>query len=86
VVVKDSQGTPEKHAYLLPGDGRTDYLAYFRLLLELNYSGFVAVEVSGMIHRKPDYQPVPTAALCYSRLAPLMDRAGVHRPRRKEVH
>ena len=82
VVVKDSQGTPEKHVYLLPGDGNVDYLAYFRLLKELKYSGFVAVEVSSMIHRQPDYQPVPTAELCYSRLAPLMNRAAVRRPER----
>lgn len=86
VVVKDSQGTPEKHAYLLPGDGKTDYLAYFRLLKELQYGGFVAVEISGMIHRQPDYQPVPTAELCYARLAPLMDRAGIRRPDRNVAH
>lgn len=77
VVVKDSKGTPRKHEYLLPGDGQTDYLAYFRLLKELNYRGFVAVEVSSMIHRKADYQPVATAELCYARLAPLMDQAGI---------
>ncbi len=86
VVVKDSQGTPEKHVYLLPGDGNVDYLAYFRLLKELKYGGFVAVEVSGMIHRKPDYQPVPTADLCYSRLAPLMNRAAIRRPDRNVAH
>jgi len=86
VAVKDSQGTPEKHTYLLPGDGRTDYLTYFRLLQALNYRGFVAVEISGMIHRRPDYQPVPTAELCYARLAPLMQRAGIRRPRRNAVH
>jgi sugar phosphate isomerase/epimerase len=86
VAVKDSQGTPEKHAYLLPGDGKTDYLAYFRLLQALNYRGFVAVEISGMIHRKPGYQPVPTAELCYARLAPLMERAGIRRPQRSVMH
>jgi sugar phosphate isomerase/epimerase len=80
IVVKDSEGTPQKHAFLLPGDGKTDYLAYFRLLKELGYQGFVAVEVSAMIHRKPDYRPVPTAKLCYARLAPLMKQAGLHRP------
>lgn len=80
IVVKDSQGTSEKHEYLLPGDGKTDYLAYFRLLRELNYSGFVNVEVSGHIHRKPGYQPGPTARLCYERLAPLMAQAGLVRP------
>ncbi len=80
IVVKDSQGTSEKHDYLLPGDGKTDYLAYFRLLRELNYSGFVNVEVSGHIHRKPGYQPAPTAKRCYERLVPLMAQAGLVRP------
>jgi hypothetical protein len=55
-------------------------------LKELKYRGFVAVEVSGMIHRKPDYQPVPTAELCYSRLAPLMNRAAIRRPDRNVAH
>lgn len=84
IVVKDSQGTSEKHDYLLPGDGKTDYLAYFRLLKELEYSGFVNVEISGHIHRKPGYQPIPTAKLCYERLAPLMEQAGLVRPTRKK--
>jgi sugar phosphate isomerase/epimerase len=80
VVVKDSAGTLDKYDYLLPGDGKTDYLGYFRLLKELNYSGFVNVEVSAHIHRKPGYEPVPTTKLCYARLAPLMERAGLVRP------
>jgi inosose dehydratase len=83
IVVKDSEGTSEKHTFLLPGDSKTDYLAYFRLLRELGYSGFVNVEVSGMVHRKPEYQPAPTTKLCYQRLAPLMDRAGLVRPARQ---
>jgi sugar phosphate isomerase/epimerase len=83
IAVKDSEGTPEKHTYLLPGDGKTDYLAYFRLLKELGYAGSVGVEVSAMVHRKPDYQPIPTARLCYDRLAPLFERAGIRRPARK---
>lgn len=84
VVVKDSQGVPGKYDYLLPGDGKTDYLAYFRLLKELKYSGFVNVEVSGHIHRKPGYQPIPTTKLCYERLAPLMEQAGLTRPSRSK--
>ena len=82
LVVKDSEGTPGKYEYLLPGDGKTDYLAYFRLVKELGYSGFVNVEVSGHIQRKSDYAPVPTTKLCYERLAPLMAQAGLVRPRR----
>jgi inosose dehydratase len=85
ISVKDSVGTPEKHEFLLPGDGKTDYVEYFRLLKELNYSGFVIVEVSGMIHGKPGYQPVPTAKLCYDRLSVAFEKAGVKRPKRAAV-
>jgi sugar phosphate isomerase/epimerase len=83
ISVKDARGTPEKHEYLLPGDGKTDYLEYFRILKRLKYSGWVGVEVSGMIHQKPGYEPVPTARTCYQRLAPLFDQAGLRRPARK---
>ncbi len=80
IVVKDSEGTSANHTFLLPGDGNTDYAAYFRLLRELGYSGFVNVEVSAMVHRKPDYQAVAATKLCYQRLAPLMEKAGLVRP------
>jgi sugar phosphate isomerase/epimerase len=83
ISVKDSaRGADGKHQYLLPGDGKTDYLEYFRLLKQLNYSGYVGVEVSSMIHSKPGYEAVPTARLCYERLAPLMAKASVKRPKR----
>jgi inosose dehydratase len=85
ISVKDSVGTPEKHEFLLPGDGKTDYVEYFRLLKELHYTGFVIVEVSGMIHGKPGYQPVPTAKLCYERLSLAFEKAGVMRPKRNAV-
>lgn len=83
VQVKDSRGTPEKHEYLLPGDGQTDYVALLTVLKQAGYAGFVNVEVSSMIHRKPDYQAIPTAKLCYERLSPLFDRVGIQRPIRR---
>ena len=85
LAVKDAKGTPEKHDYLLPGDGAIDYLAYFRLLKKFGYSGDIAVEVSSMIHRKPGYEPIPTAKLCYQRLAPIFEKAGIERPARKRA-
>lgn len=83
ISVKDSARNGDKSVYLLPGDGKVDYLEYFRLLKELRYSGFVGVEVSAMIHQKPGYEAAPTARLCYERLAPLFARAGLRRPARK---
>ncbi len=82
ISVKDAVGKPENHQYLLPGDGKTDYLEYFRLLKRVGYSGFVGVEVSGMIFQKPGYEPVPTAQLCYDRLAPIFEKAEIKRRRR----
>ncbi|MES2697594.1 MAG: sugar phosphate isomerase/epimerase [Verrucomicrobiota bacterium] len=83
IVVKDVEHVAKKHTFLLPGEGKTDYLAYFRLLRELDYSGFVNVEVSGHVQRRPGYQPVPATKFCYERLAPLMDQAGLVRPARR---
>jgi sugar phosphate isomerase/epimerase len=83
ISVKDSEGTPEDHKFLLPGDGKTNYLEYFRLLKELRYSGFVSVEVSAMVFKAPGYQPIPAYKLCYERLAPLFAKAGLRRPAHK---
>ena len=78
IAVKDAEGTPERHDYLLPGDGRTDYVAYFRTLSKLGYRGYAGVEVSGQIHQRPGYDPVATARLCYQRLSKA--RAEASRP------
>jgi len=82
ISVKDSAGTAEKPQYLLPGEGKTDYVEYFTLLKQFGYAGFVVVEVSSMIHSKPGYQPVPTARLCYERLAGAFAKACLGRPSR----
>jgi inosose dehydratase len=77
ISVKDSRGSDEKHEFLLPGEGRTDYIEYFRILKAARYRGFVSVEVSSMIHNRPGYDPERTARKCYAFLAPLFARAGV---------
>ena len=82
IAVKDAAGDRDKYRFLLPGDGHIDYVAYFHLLKELGYHGFVGVEISSQIHSKPGYEPVPTARLCYSRIAQALQKAGIERPRR----
>ncbi len=83
VSVKDAKGTPEKHEYLLPGEGTTDYREYFHVLSGIGYRGAIGVEVSSMIHRKPGYEPVPIARLCYERLAPVFTESGLQRTRER---
>ena len=81
ISLKDSRGKPWNPEFLLAGDGETDYAAYFRLLGKLGYNGFVSIEVSSMIQRKPGYDPIAAARLCYGRLAPVFGKAGIKRRR-----
>jgi inosose dehydratase len=55
--VKDAAGDPARPRFLLPGQGRTDSVRYFRLLGQLRYAGPVCVEVSGQLSNQPDYDP-----------------------------
>lgn len=69
--VKDARPKPDgKFDFLLPGEGGTDYAAYFKQLRELGYRGDVVVEVSGMIWNKPGYDPVEAAKKSFDALAP----------------
>lgn len=79
ISVKDSTGGPADFEFLLPGRGDTDYARYFRLLRELDYRGFVSVEVSAMVQRKPGYDGISAARACYDKLAPYFCRAGLFR-------
>lgn len=82
ITLKDTRFTPSGYEFLLPGDGDTDYPRYFRLLRELGYGGYLGVEVTSMIHRRPGYDPAETARAAYKRMAPLMEAAGIRRPKR----
>ncbi|MHA3771230.1 sugar phosphate isomerase/epimerase family protein [Verrucomicrobiota bacterium sgz303538] len=75
--VKDTLGDPQKFQFLLPGEGRTDYEAYFQLLQEAGYRGPVVVEVSAQVFNKPGYDPVAAAEKCYAALTNALHKAGV---------
>jgi sugar phosphate isomerase/epimerase len=73
--VKDSRSVGGKNEFLLPGEGRTDYTAYFRLLRKHGYTGSVTVEVSAMIHSKPGYDPIAAAKKSYAALKKAFDES-----------
>ena len=75
VHVKDTVIEKGQARFVLPGDGKTDYVALLKLLKEHRYSGCVCVEVSGMVSSKQDYDPVAAAKKCYEKLAPAFEKA-----------
>jgi len=77
IALKDGRKTATGYDFLLPGEGNTDYPTYFRLLKELGYQGYLGVEVSALLFRRPGYDPVAAAKKSYTNLAPLMAAAGV---------
>lgn len=73
--VKDSTGTAAKFQFVLPGEGQTDYVRYFRLLKQHAYTGPVCVEVSGQVFKQPDYEPIAAARKCYQTLSSALRQA-----------
>ena len=61
--------------FLFPGEGTINWVRYFSLIRELQYSGPILVEVSAHIHRLPTYEPLPAAESCYSALSQARDKA-----------
>lgn len=79
VHVKDSQGDANKVRFLLPGDGRVDYVKLLSMIAKAGYQNDIVVEVSGQIHGRPDYKPIESARRCYENLAPAFKQANVQR-------
>ena len=69
--VKDSEGTPEKYRFMLPGDsGKIDYKEYAQILGEIGYRGPVTVEVSVHVSNQPGYDAVAAAKHSFDNLSP----------------
>jgi sugar phosphate isomerase/epimerase len=72
ITVKDSKIVDGQPRFVLPGDGSIDYTRYFRKVKQLNWSGWVLVEVSSNVFKQPGYDPAQAARHCYANLAPVL--------------
>lgn len=77
--MKDAEGDPEHVVFMLPGEGDFDYVSFFCLLDRLGYDGYLTVEVSGMVWKRPDYNAIAAAQFCYRTLAGALAAAGLKR-------
>ena len=53
--VKDQRGEVPDYEFLVPGEGDFDYVRYLRSMAQHGYAGFVTVETSVMVQRRPGY-------------------------------
>ena len=81
VEVKDERGRAPDHEFLIPGEGECDYVPILKALDAVGYDGHVAVEISIMVQRRPDYDPLAAAEQSYRVLARAFDEAGIQRTR-----
>ena len=77
--VKDERGRYPDHEFLTPGEGPFDYVRYLRAMDAAGYQGYVMVEVSKMVQRRPDYDPFFHAKLAYWTLDKAFKVAGLDR-------
>jgi sugar phosphate isomerase/epimerase len=75
--VKDERGIAPQHEFLIPGEGEMDYPRYLRAMDTAGYDGHIVVEISLMVQRRPDYDPLAAAAQSYAVLSHAFAEAAV---------
>jgi sugar phosphate isomerase/epimerase len=77
--VKDQRGRAPDHEFLIPGEGLFDYVRYLKAMRQAGYDGFITGEVSVMVQRRPDYDPLLATSMTYQTLARAFEEAGIRR-------
>ncbi len=79
--VKDERGVVPDFEFLIPGEGEMDYVGYLTGMDAAGYRGHIVVEISIMVQRRPDYDPLAAATQSYRVLAQAFVEAGLTRTR-----
>ena len=75
--LKDQSGIWPDHKFLVPGEGDFDYPRYLSAMQAAGYQGYVTVEISVMVQRRPEYDPAEVAARSFRVLSDAAKTAGV---------
>ena len=78
--VKDQRGTTPDFEFLIPGEGDFDYVEYLNAMRDAGYDDYITVEVSIMVQKREDYDPLAAAELSYRTLANAFEDAEISRP------
>lgn len=77
--VKDQRGRAPDFEFLIPGEGDFDFVAYLKAMDRVGYTGSITAEVSGMVQKRSDYDPMAAAEMCYTTLERAFREAGIER-------
>ena len=77
--VKDQRGRYPDFEFLIPGEGNFDYVAYLKAMQKHGYDRFITAEVSVMVQRRENYDPLAAATLSYETLSRAFIKAGIGR-------
>jgi sugar phosphate isomerase/epimerase len=81
VAVKDAVQQGPRVVFQLPGQaGTIDFAKLIKQFIDGGYRGDINCEVSGMVSRKPGYEPIVAAKTCHTNMAAVFRTAGVIRP------
>jgi sugar phosphate isomerase/epimerase len=75
--LKDQRGIFPNHEYLVPGEGDFDYARYLTAMDNANYDGYVTIEISVMVQRRPGYDPAEVARRSFQTLLAAEKASGV---------
>lgn len=81
--IKDERGRAPNYEYVIPGEGEFDYVRYLKAMQTHSYTGVISVEISVMVQRRPNYDPLATAARSYEVVSQAFTAAGIARPGRR---
>jgi sugar phosphate isomerase/epimerase len=75
--VKDQRGRYPNHEFLVPGEGDFDYARYLAAMDRAGWRGWITVEISVMVQRRPGYDPAEVARRSFDTLTGASHAAGV---------
>jgi sugar phosphate isomerase/epimerase len=75
--LKDQRGIYPNHEYLVPGEGDFDYARYLTAMHKAGYTGYVTIEISVMVQRRPGYDPAEVARQSFKTLVEAEKKSGV---------
>lgn len=77
--VKDERGLFPNHEFLIPGEGAFDYVKYLKAMQAEGYTGDITCEISLMVQRRQDHDPIAAMEQTYRVLDGAFKESGVPR-------